>query len=119
MVGESHARMMGLTGAPDQDGKKLVPKERHGVKTMSIGYLLAEDKPVVSVPVIVLAPVTFRLPLFVYVVETVLPSSSTRDVALSEPVPPSTPLFVKRRTPIRSLRPPLSHRGVDQADRPV
>jgi ATP-binding protein involved in chromosome partitioning len=39
--------MMGLTGAPEQDGKKLVPKERHGVKTMSIGYLLADDKPVV------------------------------------------------------------------------
>jgi ATP-binding protein involved in chromosome partitioning len=39
--------MMGLTGAPDQDGRKLIPKERHGVKTMSIGYLLEEDKPVV------------------------------------------------------------------------
>jgi ATP-binding protein involved in chromosome partitioning len=39
--------MMGLTGEPETLGKKLIPKERHGVKTMSIGYLLAEDKPVI------------------------------------------------------------------------
>lgn len=39
--------MMGLTGAPEQVGKKLRPKERHGVKTMSIGYLLDEEKPVI------------------------------------------------------------------------
>jgi len=39
--------MMGLTGEPEAVGKKLLPKERHGVKTMSIGYLLAEDKPVI------------------------------------------------------------------------
>ena len=39
--------MMGLSGAPDQEGKQLIPKERHGVKTMSIGYLLEEDKPVI------------------------------------------------------------------------
>ncbi len=38
--------MMGLTGQPDQEGQKLIPKERHGVKTMSIGYLLEDDKPV-------------------------------------------------------------------------
>jgi ATP-binding protein involved in chromosome partitioning len=39
--------MMGLTGAPEQIGRKLRPKERHGVKTMSIGYLLDEEKPVI------------------------------------------------------------------------
>ena len=39
--------MIGLAGSPEQVGKKLIPKERHGVKTMSIGYLLEEDKPVV------------------------------------------------------------------------
>ena len=39
--------MMGLTGQPDQQGAKLIPKERHGVKTMSIGYLLEEDKPII------------------------------------------------------------------------
>ena len=39
--------MMGMSGEPEAVGKKLIPKERHGVKTMSIGYLLADDKPVI------------------------------------------------------------------------
>ncbi len=39
--------MMGLTGQPEPVNGKLKPKDRHGVKTMSIGYLLDEDKPVV------------------------------------------------------------------------
>ena len=39
--------MMGLTGEPEAVGKKLLPKERHGIKTMSIGYLLSDDKPVI------------------------------------------------------------------------
>ena len=43
--------MMGLSGAPDQvqvDGKTvLVPKERRGVKTMSIGYLVLDEQPVI------------------------------------------------------------------------
>ncbi len=43
--------MMGLRGMPEQEtsgGKpKLIPKERHGVKTMSVGYILHEDKPAV------------------------------------------------------------------------
>jgi ATP-binding protein involved in chromosome partitioning len=39
--------MMGLTGQPEQRDRMLVPKENHGIKTMSIGYLLEEDKPVI------------------------------------------------------------------------
>lgn len=39
--------MMGLKGEPEASGGKLIPKERHGVRTMSIGYLLDEDKPVI------------------------------------------------------------------------
>jgi ATP-binding protein involved in chromosome partitioning len=39
--------MMGLSGAPEGQAGKLQPKIRHGVKTMSIGYLLDEDKPVI------------------------------------------------------------------------
>ncbi len=39
--------MMGLSGAPDGQAGKLQPKVRHGVKTMSIGYLLDEEKPVI------------------------------------------------------------------------
>ncbi|MEZ6018216.1 MAG: Mrp/NBP35 family ATP-binding protein [Planctomycetota bacterium] len=43
--------MMGLDGQPEQiqvDGAtKLVPKERHGVLTMSIGYLLPAEEPII------------------------------------------------------------------------
>jgi ATP-binding protein involved in chromosome partitioning len=46
--------MMGLSGEPDvamgpggPEDRRLVPKSRHGVRTMSIGYLLQDDKPVV------------------------------------------------------------------------
>ena len=39
--------MMGLTGSPESVGRRLIPKERHGVKTMSIGYLVDDDKPVI------------------------------------------------------------------------
>jgi ATP-binding protein involved in chromosome partitioning len=46
--------MMGLSGEPEvgigpggKEDRRLVPKSRHGVKTMSIGYLLEEDKPVI------------------------------------------------------------------------
>lgn len=38
--------MMGLSGEPDSANQRLIPKERHGVLTMSIGYLLEDDKPV-------------------------------------------------------------------------
>ena len=39
--------MMGLKGTPEAVEGRLIPKERHGVKTMSLGYLLEEEKPVV------------------------------------------------------------------------
>jgi ATP-binding protein involved in chromosome partitioning len=40
--------MMGLRGEPGTSpDRKLLPKERHGIATMSIGYLLPDDKPVV------------------------------------------------------------------------
>ncbi|HKX45949.1 MAG TPA: Mrp/NBP35 family ATP-binding protein, partial [Planctomycetota bacterium] len=40
--------MMGLRGQPETTkDRKLIPKQRHGIKTMSIGYLLPDEKPVV------------------------------------------------------------------------
>ena len=40
--------MMGLTGKPEsKDGKKLLPKVKYGIKTMSIGYLVNEDTPMI------------------------------------------------------------------------
>ncbi|MBA4210014.1 MAG: hypothetical protein C0454_10835 [Parvibaculum sp.] len=48
IYGPSIPRMMGLTGKPEsRDGKKLLPKENYGIKTMSIGYLVNEDTPMI------------------------------------------------------------------------
>ena len=48
IYGPSQPRMMGLSGRPDShDGKSIEPKENYGVQTMSIGYLVEEDTPMV------------------------------------------------------------------------
>ena len=48
IYGPSIPRMMGLKGKPEsRDGKKLMPKEKYGIRTMSIGYLVDEDTPMI------------------------------------------------------------------------
>ena len=48
VFGPSQPRMMGISGRPaSDDGKTLEPMENFGVKTMSMGFLVAEDQPVV------------------------------------------------------------------------
>ena len=49
VYGPSLPRMMGLAGQrpTSPDGKTLVPLEAYGTKVMSIGFLVAEDQPVV------------------------------------------------------------------------
>ncbi len=48
IYGPSIPRMMGLKGKPEsKDGKKLIPKEKYGIRTMSIGYLVDEDTPMI------------------------------------------------------------------------
>ncbi|MBM3532509.1 MAG: iron-sulfur cluster carrier protein ApbC [Alphaproteobacteria bacterium] len=48
IYGPSLPRMMAISGKPETtDGKVLEPKEGYGVKTMSIGYLIAEDTPMI------------------------------------------------------------------------
>jgi ATP-binding protein involved in chromosome partitioning len=39
--------MMGLNGSPEAVNRRLIPKQRHGIKTMSIGYLVEDEKPIV------------------------------------------------------------------------
>ena len=41
--------MVGLSGKPDtsKDGKKIIPKEKFGIQTMSIGFLIDEDTPMI------------------------------------------------------------------------
>ena len=47
IYGPSIPRMMGLKGKPESDGKKIQPKENYGIKTMSIGYMVEEDTPMI------------------------------------------------------------------------
>jgi ATP-binding protein involved in chromosome partitioning len=48
IYGPSVPRLMGLAGKkPLSDGKRVAPLEAHGIKVMSIGFMMAEDTPVV------------------------------------------------------------------------
>jgi ATP-binding protein involved in chromosome partitioning len=48
IYGPSQPRMLGISGRPvSNDGKMMEPKENHGVKSMSIGYLVDEEQPMV------------------------------------------------------------------------
>ena len=44
IYGPSLPRLLAITEKPDSDGKTLKPIERHGLKTMSIGFLVEEDQ---------------------------------------------------------------------------
>ncbi|MDP1580361.1 MAG: Mrp/NBP35 family ATP-binding protein [Candidatus Didemnitutus sp.] len=47
IYGPSVPLMMGIEGRPEIDGEALVPLERHGVKVMSMGFLVDENTPLV------------------------------------------------------------------------
>jgi ATP-binding protein involved in chromosome partitioning len=48
IYGPSVPRLTGLSGKkPLSDGKRVTPLEAHGIKVMSIGFMMAEDTPVV------------------------------------------------------------------------
>ena len=48
IYGPSQPRMMGISGRPDSpDGKTLRPMENYGIKCMSMGFLVAEDTPMI------------------------------------------------------------------------
>lgn len=48
VYGPSLPRMMAISGKPTSaDGKTLIPMENHGIKCMSIGFLVAEDTPTI------------------------------------------------------------------------
>jgi ATP-binding protein involved in chromosome partitioning len=43
IYGPSIPNMLGVKGQPSTDGEKIIPKEAHGLKVMSIGFLVDED----------------------------------------------------------------------------
>ena len=47
VYGPSAPLMLGLSGAPQHDGERLVPLEAHGVKAMSTGLLVGADQAMV------------------------------------------------------------------------
>ncbi len=48
IYGPSQPRMLGISGQPQsEDGKTLQPMENHGIKAMSIGFLIEEDTPMI------------------------------------------------------------------------
>jgi ATP-binding protein involved in chromosome partitioning len=47
IYGPSVPLMMGIQGRPNVEGESLVPLERHGVKVMSMGFLVDDNTPVV------------------------------------------------------------------------
>jgi len=44
IYGPSIPTMLGISGRPNSDGQRITPLERFGVKLMSIGFLLEDDK---------------------------------------------------------------------------
>ncbi|TXH35229.1 MAG: iron-sulfur cluster carrier protein ApbC [Rhodospirillaceae bacterium] len=48
IYGPSQPRLMGISGKPQSpDGKRLNPMENHGIKVMSIGFMVPEDTPMI------------------------------------------------------------------------
>jgi ATP-binding protein involved in chromosome partitioning len=47
IYGPSIPRMLGLSGRPESDGKRLQPMRAHGIVTMSIGFLVDQDTPMI------------------------------------------------------------------------
>ncbi|MBL8630178.1 MAG: iron-sulfur cluster carrier protein ApbC [Rhodospirillaceae bacterium] len=48
IFGPSQPRLLGVSKLkPQSDGKRVTPLEAHGVKVMSIGFMIAEDSPIV------------------------------------------------------------------------
>ena len=43
IYGPSIPTMLGVKGQPSTDGEHIIPKEAHGLKVMSVGFLVAED----------------------------------------------------------------------------
>ncbi|PZP54571.1 MAG: hypothetical protein DI586_09485 [Micavibrio aeruginosavorus] len=47
IYGPSVPRLMGVSGKPEMNDKRIVPFEKHGIKFMSMGFLVAEDAPMI------------------------------------------------------------------------
>ena len=81
IYGPSQPRMLGLTGKPETtDGKSVEPKVSYNIQSMSIGYLIEEDTPMI-----------WRGPMATGALEQLLNETNWRDVDyLIIDLPPGT-----------------------------
>ena len=81
IYGPSQPRMMGLSGQPEsEDGKSLEPMENYNVQTMSIGFLIDEETPMI-----------WRGPMVTQALEQLLNDTNWRDLDyLVIDLPPGT-----------------------------
>ena len=94
IYGPSIPRMLGCEGQPDSsDGKSLEPMVGHGIQSMSIGYLVEEDTPMI-----------WRGPMVTQALEQLLNDTRWRDVDyLVIDLPPGTgdtQLTLAQRIPV-------------------
>ena len=81
IYGPSQPRMLGVSGQPEStDGKSLEPKMSHGLQSMSIGYLVEEETPMI-----------WRGPMVTQALEQLLKDTNWRDIDyLIVDLPPGT-----------------------------
>jgi len=92
IYGPSVPRLLNITEKPESDGKKLTPIERHGLKTMSIGFLVDQDTPMIWRGPMVMGALTQMLsdvawaPLDILVVD-MPPGTGDAQLTLAQRVP--------------------------------
>ncbi len=92
IYGPSVPKLMGISEKPRAQGKKLLPIEKYGLKTMSIGFLVEEDKPMIWRGPMVQSAITQMLadvewaPLDVMVVD-MPPGTGDAQLTLAQRVP--------------------------------
>jgi ATP-binding protein involved in chromosome partitioning len=92
IYGPSVPRLLGIKEKPRSDGKKLQPIDKFGLKTMSIGFLVDEDKPMIWRGPMVQSAITQMLsdvewaPLDVLVVD-MPPGTGDAQLTLAQRVP--------------------------------
>jgi ATP-binding protein involved in chromosome partitioning len=47
IYGPSMPRMLGISGAPQTEGNRIIPQRAHGLQVMSIGFMVEEDTPMI------------------------------------------------------------------------
>ena len=92
IYGPSVPRLLAITEKPRSDGKKLEPIEKLGVKTMSIGFLVKEDEPMIWRGPMVMSALTQMLadvawaPLDVLIVD-MPPGTGDAQLTMAQRVP--------------------------------